>query len=98
MQEYQPKSVSRGVPHILGMTCFSVPIGLVVACEQQVGSVDSANPAMGFRAQQLGPLVNYTSSSQRSLRHILKSTTPYFSTLIIYKNSIVKSSGVQFAS
>lgn len=78
--------------------CFGIPAvlrrGLGGACGK--GGLH-ANSAMDFRAQQLEPLVSYTPSSCRSLRHMLKSTTSYLSILIVCKNKIAKSSSVVFA-
>lgn len=49
--------VSQVQSDLMSMLCSGV------GREQPVESVDSANPAMDFRAQQLGTLVDYISSS-----------------------------------
>lgn len=78
--------------------CFGIPAVLRRGLGGACGKCGlHANSTMDFRGQQLEPLASYTSSSCTPLRHMLKNTTSYLSTLIVYKNKIAKSSSVVFA-
>lgn len=91
------KSVIRGVMYIPGTICFHGPAVLRCRLGAACGKCGfCANPAKGFRAQQIVPLVTYTASSWRSWKHLVQDTTSYVSTLIICKNNIAKASGVHF--